>query len=119
MKKNKQNQKGISLLLTVLIMAALLSISFGLSKLSLGEIRISSNTPKSLSAYYVAEAGVECQMYDDWIAGVDCGSPQSQICLDAGQVCYWISKADGTSPNRIIISNGSYKETIRAVELEY
>ena len=65
----KNNQKGISLLITLLIMSALLSIAFGLSVLSLGEVKLSRDETKSLTSYYAAEAGVECQMFNDRLSG--------------------------------------------------
>ena len=113
MKNHKNNQKGVSLLLTLLIMAAVLSIAFGLSKLSLGEIKISRDVGRSLIAYYAAEAGVECQMYDDRIGGLDC----SHVCLEPG-ICYDV-EVSGETPNRTIESNGSYQDITRAVELTY
>ena len=113
MKNYKNKQRGVSLLLTILIMAAVLSIALGLSKLSLGEIKISRDMGKSLIAYYAAEAGVECQMYVDRVGGLDCG----HVCLTP-DICFDVI-AEGASPNRTIESKSSYQGTTRAVELTY
>ncbi|MFH2013489.1 MAG: hypothetical protein ABIJ17_00795, partial [Patescibacteria group bacterium] len=56
-------KKASSLLLTILIMAALLAIAIGVSKLTLGEIKLIQDVPKSLFAYYAAEAGAEWATY--------------------------------------------------------
>jgi len=120
MKKN--NHKGISLLLTLLIMAAFLSIALGVSRLSFGEITMFRNQSKSIAAYYAAESGVECQMFNDRTA-LDPDNPElcPDACMDifnGNQACYTID-ASGTSPNRSIKSNGNYKDVTRAVELTY
>ena len=121
MKKN--NKKGSSLLITLLIMSALLSIAIGLSRLSLGEIILSRDTSRSLIAYYAAEAGVECQMFADRVVPTFCGipanknTPANPWCLSAG-VCVETTSVSAT-PNRKIQSTGSYKDVRRAIELTY
>lgn len=115
MKKIKNNKKGASLLLTLLIVSAVLSIAFGISGLSLGEIKISRDTPKSLIAYYAAEAGIECQMYADRLGGISC----EHSCLDdESKICYDVL-ISGDSPDRVVKSLGSYQDTVRAIELTY
>lgn len=118
MKKN--NQRGISLLLTILIMAAIFSIAIAVSILSLGEIKISRESTRSLTAYYAAESGVEWAMYEDRVIGK---YPQTyssgRICLDPDdEICYSVD-ASGTSPSRKIKSDGSYKTTVRSIESTY
>jgi len=117
MKKN--NKKGSSLLLTVLIIAALASIAFGLSKLAIRETKISRDVSKTLIAYYAADSGAECQMYADRfpLEGTDC----SYVCLsEAEGICFRATGENAPSPNyRTIKSTGSYDNTKRAVELTY
>ena len=112
----KNQQKASSLLLTLLIMAAFLSIALGISRLSFGEIVLSKDQSKSVIAYYAAESGVECQMYSDRTGEITCPN----ICLDppTNSICYQLN-VSGTSPNRSIKSIGTYKDVIRAVELTY
>lgn len=134
----KSNYKGSSLLITLLVMAALMGIAFGISKLSLGETKISRDISKSLIAYYAAESGVECQMYYDRLLGEavcggaglggtscvgDTGDGASD-CLDAGKTtCYKIEIVSGTYSHgngpRTIRSMGCYQDVRRAVELTY
>ena len=119
MKKN--HNKAASLLLTILVMTAFLSIALAVSRLSFNELRLSRDRSKSVIAYYAAESGVECQMYNDRTAE----DPENldicpNICLDppTNSVCYQLN-VSGRTPNRSIKSTGSYQDTIRAIELTY
>ena len=123
MKKN--NQKGISLLITLLIMTAILSITIGIANLSIGEIQLSRESPYSLVAFYAAESGVEWAMFQDRANGMASQSygnppnPPISYCLDSyNNICYKVS-ASGASPSRTITSDGSYKTTVRSVESIY
>lgn len=115
MKKNNKN--GYALLLTLLVMSAILSIAIGLSRLGLGEIRLSRDNSVSLVAYYAAETGVECQMFADRIGGVTCGTAEVPMCLSPDICVETIST--GISPGRTIQSTGSYRDVRRAIELTY
>jgi len=115
MKKLKNDKRGASLLLTLLIISAVLSIAFGISGLSLGEIKISRDAPKSLIAYYAADAGIECQMFADRLSEPNCPN----ACLDVGsKICYEIT-VSGVSPDRTVKSSGIYQDIRRAIELTY
>jgi hypothetical protein len=120
MKKNIH--KGTSLLLTLLVMAAFLAIALGVSRLSFGEITMFRDQSKSIVAYYAAESGVECQMFNDRTAA-DPNNPAlcPSACLDifgGNQVCYSVN-ASGNTPNRTITSVATYRDVNRAVELTY
>jgi hypothetical protein len=115
MKQN--NKKGSSLLITVLVIAALMSIAFGLSKLAIGETKLSRDISKTLITYYAADSGAECQMYADrWPEeGVNCG----HVHLSA-DIYFEATGEDGPSPfNRTITSDGFYGDIRRTVELTY
>lgn len=123
MKINKNNQKGVSLLLVLLIMAALLSIAFGISRLAFGEMKLSQDAPLTTIAYYAAEAGIECQMYNDRLLGETLCGGGTYVYLDAGQKIAYIIQVSGSykdsNPPRTIKSTGSYKDVKRGVELTY
>jgi len=106
--------KGSSLLLTLLVIAALSAIAIGISKLSLGEIKLVKDIPKSIIAYYAAEAGIEQAMYKEWVEG---SSSNFNGCLSSG-ICYSVT-FEGATPNRKITSTGSYSNITRAIELSY
>jgi hypothetical protein len=113
-----KNEKGASLLLTILIMSAILSIAIGISKLSLGEIKISRELPHSFIAYYGAEAGIEKGLYTDLVDAIPQGTASDFSGSLNADITYEVTFT-GVSPNRIITSSGLYKETKRAIELTY
>jgi len=120
----KVNQRGSSLLITLLVIAALLGIVFGVSKLSLGETRISRDISKSLIAYYAADSGVECQMYNDRLLSEAVCGGGANVYLNAEHTIFYKIIVSGTYLNgntgpRTIKSNGTYQDVRRAVELEY
>ena len=121
----KQNQKGSSLLITLLVMAALMAIAFGVSRLSLGETTISRDISKSLIAYYAAESGIECQMYNDRLLSEAICGDGANVYLNVAQTIYYkVEIVSGTYLNggtgpRIFKSNGTYQDVRRAVELTY
>ena len=111
--------------MTLLIMAAFLSIALGVSRLSFGEITMFRDQSKSVAAYYAAESGVECQMFNDRTAPDPDNIPicPEKTYLDifgGNQVYYTVTVyGDPQNSDRSIKSNGSYKDVTRAVELTY
>lgn len=59
------NHKGFTLLMTILFIAAALSVSLGVSGLVAGRIRLSGTGRDSQLAFYAADAGAECAIYWD------------------------------------------------------
>ncbi len=116
MKKN--NQKGVSLLLTIFVMAALLVIALGVSRLSLGETRIARLSSQTLSAFYAAEAGMELALYLDR-RGDPLPLGVTHYLDSNNQISYVIVSASGESPSRVIQVKGNYRNTSRALELTY
>lgn len=119
------NQQGAALLLTLLILTAVLAIAFGVSGLMLGEIKISQEVPKSLRAYYAAEAGIERSLYDarKGAGASDIGSPPScvgsgAVCLDGSDTCYSVDVVATGNPT-IIKSYGCYKGVRRSIEISW
>lgn len=110
--------KGASLLLTLLIMAGLLAIAFGISKLALGEIKLVRDISKSIIAYYAAETGTEQAIYDERIGGGASSTVgQCPIAMQNGS-SYGL-KVDRAGENITIKSTGCYKDIIRAIEINY
>lgn len=118
------NQKGTSLLLTILIMAALLSIALGVSKLGLEEIKLTRDISKSLIAYYTADAGVEAAIYEDRSNAAYLGETDFNLngCLDGpvNEICYSVEVIGSVSGgDRVIKSKSFYKDIERAIELSF
>ena len=119
--------KGAALLLTLLILTAILAIAFGVSTLIFGETKMSQEVPKSLRAYYIAEAGIERKLYEirqqsnfadigsapNWCSGA------GKVCLDPpnNTSCYAVDVTIGAATS--IKGYGCYKGTRRAVEVSY
>lgn len=57
--KTRSAQRGISILLAVLILAAVLSIGLGISIISVQQVKMQSEAGYSVIAFYAAENGIE------------------------------------------------------------
>jgi len=111
------NQKGVSLLLTILIMAAILAISFGLFRLSIGEIKLIRDIPNSLIAYYAADAGIEWAIYEERQRGGVSDKPDCSV--DLGNGSKYGIEVNRTGETITIKSIGCYKEIRRAIEVSF
>ena len=110
------NQKGISLLLSLLIITVISAIAFAVSRLSIGQIKLSRDISKSIIAYFAADSGIERALYDERQEG---GARDFNSCIDIqGKICYAV-EVKGNSPNRTISSNGSYEDIMRAIEIRF
>ena len=128
--KASKNEKGISLILTMLTLMIILVIAFGVANLMLGQIKMAREVPRSLRAYYAAEVGIEKSLYDARRGGgaSDIGDPANLancspgtigvICLDDPEVCYSVDVDDSGDPV-IIKSYGCYRQIKRSVEVSY
>ena len=126
-----KTNKGVVLILTILISVGILAIALGVTSLMVGEIRITREIPWALKAYYAAEVGIERSLYYNrkGTGAVDIGSPPNctgggAICLDAGNtVCYSVdviaAGPNCTADSYCIKSYGCYKRIKRSVEVSY
>jgi len=118
----KSSKKGISLLLTVLIVSVLLAIGLGLSAIFLREIKIIREMGNSVVAFYAADSGIEEILMNREIPVSSC--VENNPCpLDNGAK-YFLEITDNTDPNcdadyYCIKSVGSYQGTKRAIEIKY
>ena len=110
------NQKGVSLLLTILIMAALLAIAIGVTRLSLGEIKLIRDIPNSLIAYYAADSGIERALYEERVSEDAVDQADCSVSLDNGS-SYGLEILRGTLIT--IKSTGCYKDIRRAIEVSF
>ena len=58
------NQKGISLLLVVLISSVILAIGLGISSIIIQQTKMMENIGYSVIAFYAADTGIEAALYD-------------------------------------------------------
>lgn len=66
--KYQSDQRGIALLITLLIMTVLLGVSASLLNITLKQYRFSSIGLQSEVAFQAANAGMECLLYHDFLA---------------------------------------------------
>lgn len=74
--KNVKNKKGTTLLLSLLILAVIFAIAIGVSNIILNQIKITGRVEESVLAFYAADTGIECKLYDIFILK----SPESNSC---------------------------------------
>ena len=113
------NQKATSLLLTLLVMAALLAIAIGVARLSIGEIKLLRDIPSSLIAYYAAESGVERALFEEWQLYPPGAQdyPNCSIALVNGSYYGTIVTRQGN--NITIKTIGCYQNTQRSIEASF
>ena len=76
-------KRGVTLLLVLVILSALLSTSIGIFNLVFGELQISGEIADSFVAFYSADQGIEKILYRDRIL--------QEICPTLGENCFIIS----------------------------
>src|SRR3989344_3551759 len=76
----KNNERGVTLYMALLILSAVMAMSAAVIALMKGEFKISGDIQKSMMAIYAADSGLEISLYKTRkdaqgdIAGVDCGT---------------------------------------------
>ena len=63
-KKILKDKRGNTLVIAIVIMTVMLSVTVGLSKAFVIELRLSMNLDDAVFAYYGAESGIEYGLYD-------------------------------------------------------
>lgn len=94
---------GITLLLVVVLLSAILSISLGIFNVVYGEFRISGEVADSFRALYAADEGIERTLYLDRqgdgvcvvVEGRDCYVVTDIPVLSGGQYSARVSKENG------------------------
>ncbi len=74
-KCNKNFQKGVSLLLTVIILGIVLAMVVGLGTILIGQIKLTKSIGDSVMSLYAADTGVERALFSiyEWLAGAGGG----------------------------------------------
>ena len=81
-----QNQEGVTLLLALMIMAALTAIVFSLSSIAINELNNTNTQINSESAIAGAEAGSEALLYQDNRGAISCSSTPANYKLSSSGV---------------------------------
>lgn len=123
--KKLGGQAGISLYLSVIILAVILAIVLGLSAILFGQIKMVREMGYSVVAFYAADTGIERELFEG-------NSPPSSSfgyldlnnngIKDGDDASYDISViatgSDCDAPVYCIRSKGTYKGTQRAIEVK-
>jgi len=114
------NQKGISVYITIIILSILLAVSLGLSSIIVGGAKLSESLSFSVKAFHAADTGIEETLYNIFKRG-DCTTPVTGTC---GTDCSYevtITYTGGSCADAgtSIKSLGTYKTTKRKVEASY
>lgn len=66
-RRNRPDRRGMTMLLALLIMAALTAAGIGASTIVVTELRTASATDQGVAAYYLADIGMERAMYNIYV----------------------------------------------------
>jgi hypothetical protein len=123
-------QNGVAVLLSVFVLTSILAISFGISAVFLKELRFGREAGFYIPAFFAADSGIEkiLTLRSDPKSFTQCDTKTkaqtNPVCqLSNGAIFWVVAKAkneDGcAAANFCVVSNGEYKGTRRAVEVNY
>ena len=104
--KLKSDNSGMTLLLVVVLLSAILSISIGIFNIIFGQLQISGEIGDSFRALYSADEGVEKMLYRDRVEEED------GVCQIAGPDCYVDSSPEST------LSGGCYTTRVSKIGID-
>ena len=110
-----RSQKGVSLMFAIFILTFVLSIGLGISTILVRQVKITREIGYSVIAFYAADSGIEEVLL------MAAPTPTSDSVNGAS---YDVQVENGgagscTASNYCIKSIGSYKNTRRAIEIQY
>ncbi len=115
----KSQNKGIALILTLLILAGLLGLALGISTLLVREIKLSQEIANSVVAYSAADTGIERFMYaankksppfDPTTVNCLCSNDKKYCFCDDGTIeCVADSCSGGCSSTITLSSSATYE----------
>lgn len=118
----KLNSRGAATIFIVMsILAAVLAIALGTSFVASTELRISSSSRESVTAYYAAETGIEQALYDHIIKEPTAAKCPLWTSLDSAQYCLNVTE-DTPGDYRTITkiqSIGEYNSVRRSIEINF
>ena len=109
-----KGREGITLLLVIVLLSAILSISIGIFNVVIGELRISGEASDSFRALYAADQGIERTLYQDRQQQALCTVAQGTDCfvaqgvMVASEACYTVRVSKLPAATAIIIA-GQYR----------
>jgi len=106
------NQKGVALLLTTIIISIVLLIATLIANIVITQLKLAGDINDSTTAIYAADSGVEWQLYQ-----IRNGASVPAPAMSNGATIS--TTVTGNSPNFTIKSLGAYKEVWRQFEVSF
>lgn len=121
----KQKEKGVSLYMTIVLMAVLLAMVLGVTAIIMNGLNIAKGVSDSVKAFHAADTGIENALYKIRIEGDDspiCNSPN--VCDYGWGDAQWYStftkyECNLASSTISIQSKGIYHASQRTIEVRY
>ncbi|MBU3942977.1 hypothetical protein KKA24_03275 [Patescibacteria group bacterium] len=108
-----KNQKGVSLYISIMIMAIILSIVLGVTTILLGQLKVIKGIENSVVAFYAAETGIE-QVLMNRVAPVNLNGALSN------GATYNVDVSSGCgAANFCIKSVGNFRNAQRTIQITY
>ena len=117
----KENQKGVSLYLVVLIMSVMMGIVLGLTSVIIGGAKTAGNLGNSVRAFSAADTGIEMALYQIYKVG-SCSAFSAYLPGESSATGYgYAYTVSGTclSSDMVIDSSGSYLTSSRKIEITF
>jgi len=118
----RENQKGISIYLTIIMMAVLLAIVLGLATVIISGSKMSRNLNYSVKAFHAADTGIEKALYDIKASAGVCDDSSSDGSFDTDynyDVTMTNSGGDCSNVGTSITSSGQYLTVKRKIEVSF
>ena len=106
------NQKGVALLLTTIIISIVLLIATLIANIVITQLKLAGDINDSTTTIYAADSGVEWQLYQ-----IRNGASVPAPAMSNGATIS--TTVTGNSPNFTIKSLGAYKEVWRQFEVSF
>jgi len=108
-------QKGVSVLLVIMITGVILIVSLAVSDLVLRQAKFSASLGESAQAYYAAESGIEEGLYK-LRRGLEFTQDQPVYLNDD---TYYELEYESQGVVQVLKAEGNYRDTRRKIEARY
>lgn len=127
MKKNYfKEEKGVSLLLVILIVGIILAIALGISHFITRQIQMLRETGNAVKAFYIADSGIERFLFNETLPAGNVpllgGSYQLSCECKPGGNCPAGCPAASPSckaPNFCLKATGNYSNFLQVISIDY
>jgi len=118
----KENQKGISVYLVVVMISVLLAIVLGLVSIIIGGVKVAESLGYSVKAFHAADTGIEKALYNIKLTSGVCDNTTSDGSFGSSytyDVTMSTTGSDCSDVGTTITSLGQYMTIKRKIEVSY